>query len=63
MRVRFLVVNNVCCLIFFIVLSSCSINNNVYWPSRVALLFSIGCLLNDMYAVEGFLTLHHLVAN
>ena len=56
---------NACYLKFFlfIVLSSSPIINNVHQPSRVALLFFIGCLWNDMYVFESFLSLHHLVAN
>ena len=62
-RLRVLVVNNVCDLIFIIVLSISPIFNNFYRPSSVALLYFIGCLLNDVYVFESFLSLHHLVAN
>ena len=50
-------------LLFIIVLSSSSIIKNVHRPSRVALLYFIGCLWNDMYVFESFLSLHHLLAN
>ena len=62
-RNRVFVVTNVCCLIFSIVLSSNHIINNVHRPSRVALLYSIGCLWNNLYVFESFLSLHHLEAN
>ena len=42
-RHRVLVLNNVSCLIIIFVLSSSPIMNNVHRPSRVALLYSIGC--------------------
>ena len=61
-RHRVLVVNNVCCLIFFIVFSSLFINN-FHRPSSVALFYFIGCLLIEMYVFESFLSLHHLFAN
>ena len=60
---RVLVVISVCCLIFIIVLSSNPIINEFHRPSSVALLYYIGCLLNDVYVFESFLSLHHLVAN
>ena len=50
-------------LLFIIVLSSSSIIKNVHRPSRVALLYFIGCLWNDMFVFESFLSLHHLLAN
>ena len=62
-EIDFLVVNNVFCFIFIFVLSSSHIINNVHRPSRVALFYSIGCLWNDMYVFESFLSVHHLVAN
>ena len=37
--------------------------NNFLWPFSVALLYFIGCLLNDVYVIESFLSLHHLVAS
>ena len=43
-------------LLFIIVLSSSSIIKNVHRPSRVALLYFIGCLWNDMYVFESFLS-------
>ena len=58
-----LVVNNVCFLIFIIVLSSSPNINNFHRPSSVALSYFIGCFLNDVYVFESFLYLHHLVAN
>ena len=48
---------------FLIVFSGSPIINNVHWPPGMALLYSIGCLLNDMYVFESFLPLHFLVAN
>ena len=57
-----MVVNIVCCLDFLIVLSSSPINN-FRWHSSVALSHFIGCLYNDVYDFECFLSLHHLVAN
>ena len=56
-------VSNICCLIFIIVLSSSPVINNVNRPSRVTLLYSIGCIWSDMYGFESFLSPHHLVAN
>ena len=50
-------------LLFIIVLSSSSIIKNVHRPSKVALFYFIGCLWNDMYVFESFLSLHHLLAN
>ena len=50
-------------LLFIIVLSSSSIIKNLHRPSRVALLYLIGCLWNDMYVFGSFLSLHHLLAN
>ena len=47
-------VNNVCCLVEIIVLSNSLIVNNFLRPFSVALLYSIGCLLNDMYYFESF---------
>ena len=49
-----MVVNNICCLIFIIVLTSSPIINNFHLAYSVALLYSIGCLLNDMYVFESF---------
>ena len=54
---------SVCCWMFIIVLSSNPNVDNVHRRSSVSLLYSIGCLLNDMYVFEFFLSLHHLVAN
>ena len=62
-RYRVLVVNDVCCLIFIIVLSSRSTINHVHRPYSVALLYLIGSLLNDVNVFESFLPLHHLLAN
>ena len=53
---RVLVVKIVCCLVFIIVLSSSPIINNFLWPFSVALLYLIGCLLNDVYVIESFLS-------
>ena len=47
----------------FYCLSSSPYNKKFYWPSSVALLYSISVLLNDMYVIENFLSVHHLVAN
>ena len=58
-----LVVNNCCYLIFIFVFSSIPVINNLHRPSSVALLYFIGCLLNDVYVFESFLSLHDLVAN
>ena len=57
------VVNNVCCLIFIFVLSSSPNIINFHRPSVVALTYCVGCLLDDVYVFESFLSLHHLVAN
>ena len=46
-RNRVLVVSNVCCSIFMIV-HSIAIINNAHGPSRLAFLYSIGCLWNDI---------------
>ena len=48
---------------FFFVFPSKLITNNFHWPSGIALFYSIGCLLNDMYVFESFLSLHRLVNN
>ena len=61
-RHRVLVVINVRYLIF-IVFSSSPLHKNFQWPSCVAFLKSIDVLLNDMYVLESFLSLNHLVAN
>ena len=62
-RHRVLIANNVCCLIFIIAFSSSPIIKTFYRPSSQTLLYSIGCLFNDMYVFESFLSLRHLVAN
>ena len=41
-------------VLFIIVCSNSPIINNVHRPSSVALLYSIGCLLNDMYIFKVF---------
>ena len=46
--------NNVRCLIFIIFLTSNPIINKIHRPSSEALLYSICCLLNDMYVCESF---------
>ena len=50
-RHQVVVVNNVYFLNFIVFFSS-SIIKNFHWPSSVALLYSIGCLLNDMYVFD-----------
>ena len=62
-RHRVLVVNNVFCLILIIVLSSSPIINDARRFSRVAFLYSIGCLWNNMKVFETFLSPHRLLAN
>ena len=43
--------------------SSSPISNKLHRPSIMALLYSIGGLLNDVYIFESFLSPHLLVAN
>ena len=51
LRHHLLVVINACCLIFIIVFSSSPINK-FHRPSCLALLYSIGGLLNDMNVLK-----------
>ena len=60
--IRVLVVKNVGYLSFIFVFPSTPLINNFHQPSSVASYF-IGCLLDDLYVFESFLSLHHLVAN
>ena len=51
-----LVVKNVCYLIFIFVFSSGPLINNFHRPANVALYCFIGCLFNDVYVFECFLS-------
>ena len=49
--------------VLIFIFSSSPIINNFHRPRGVALSYFIGCLLNDVYVFESFLSFHLLVAN